>query len=108
MMLPDNFRMAWASLRSSRMRSFLTMLGIIIGVASVVTIVSLGEGVKRQVAGQLNQLGSDLITIRPGRNQNSALSSVNVFSNNAVSNTLNEQDLDIIRKTSGVKEATPF
>jgi threonine/homoserine/homoserine lactone efflux protein len=43
MMIPDNFRMAIGSLRSARLRSFLTMLGIIIGVASVVTTVSLDQ-----------------------------------------------------------------
>jgi putative ABC transport system permease protein len=108
MMISDNFRMAWNSLRSSRLRSFLTMLGIIIGVASVVTTVSLGEGVKRQVAGQLNQLGSDLITIRPGRSSSNALSSVNVFSDNVVAGSLNEHDIETIRKTEGVKHAVPL
>ena len=58
---------AIASLRTSRWRTTLTMLGIVIGVSSVVTIVSLGEGLKSQVLGQINRLGPDVITIRPGK-----------------------------------------
>ena len=63
-MFKGNIKMAWAAIKSARWRSFLTMLGIIIGVVSVVTIVSLGEGVKRQVAGQINDTGSDIIACR--------------------------------------------
>jgi ABC-type antimicrobial peptide transport system permease subunit len=63
----NNLKLAWASLKSAKWRSFLTMLGIIIGVVSVVTTVSIGEGVKRQITDQINQLGSDLITVRPGK-----------------------------------------
>lgn len=66
-MISENIRMALASIRSSRLRSFFTLIGVIIGVTSVVTIMSLGEGVKHQVVGQINHLGNDLITIKPGR-----------------------------------------
>jgi ABC-type lipoprotein release transport system permease subunit len=59
--------MAVNSLRSNKIRTFLTLLGIIIGVMSVTTIIALGEGVKRQVNQQINDLGSDLITVVPGR-----------------------------------------
>lgn len=60
-----NFKAATVSLRSTKGRSFFTMLGIIIGVASVITIVSIGEGIKHQVNQQVDQLGRDLITVRP-------------------------------------------
>lgn len=106
-----NVKMALAALRSSRWRSLLTMLGIIIGVVSVVTTVSLGEGVKQQVAGQIKNLGSDLITIRPGkivsRNPDGSVKSINIFSGLGPS-TLTEQDLNVIRLTKGVKTAVPF
>lgn len=111
MMLSDNFRMAFASLRSARLRSFLTMLGVIIGVASVVTTVSLGEGVKRQVSGQLDKLGSDLITVRPGKltdGGSTAIGSLNLFSAGLGSGSLSEVDLKTIRDTDGVKEAVPL
>lgn len=61
------FKLAWAAIRSSKWRSILTMLGVVIGVASVVTIVSLGQGVKQQVSEQISQRGDDLITILPGQ-----------------------------------------
>jgi putative ABC transport system permease protein len=58
---------ALASLRLSKWRTIFTMLGIIIGISSVVTIVSLGEGLKHQIVGQINDLGSDVVTVRPGK-----------------------------------------
>lgn len=61
-------KMAMNSLRSNKIRTFLTLLGIIIGVTSVTTIIGLGEGVKQQVNEQINDLGTDLVTIVPGRN----------------------------------------
>lgn len=65
-MMRGNFRMAVAGVKSAKWRSLLTMLGIIIGIVSVVTIVGIGEGVKRQIADQIDHFGGDLITIRPG------------------------------------------
>lgn len=110
-MFLGNVKMALAALRSARWRSLLTMLGIIIGVVSVVTTVSLGEGVKHQVAGQIKNLGSDLITIRPGkivsRNPDGSVKSINIFSGLGPS-TLTEQDLNVIRLAKGVKTAVPF
>ncbi|MBI3624073.1 ABC transporter permease [Candidatus Saccharibacteria bacterium] len=111
MLLSDNIKMALASLRASRWRSVLTMLGIIVGVASVVTVVSIGEGVRQQIAGQINHLGSDLITIRPGklvnRSANGTITSVNVLTALG-SSSLSEQDLDVIKATTNVKLAVPF
>ena len=48
-MYKESFLMAWASIVANRMRSILTMLGIIIGVAAVITLVSIGNGVTKQV-----------------------------------------------------------
>src|SRR4029078_1711276 len=66
-MTHGNFKLALHTIRSNKWRSFLTTLGIVIGVSSVVMIVSLGEGVKQQVVGQINCLGSTLITLKPGK-----------------------------------------
>jgi len=54
------------SILKSRMRSLLTALGIIIGVAAVIVMVSIGEGAQRQVETQIASLGSNLIIIYPG------------------------------------------
>ncbi|MBC2279631.1 FtsX-like permease family protein [Listeria welshimeri] len=56
-------KMAWKQLKASKLRSFLTMLGIIIGVASVILLVSLGNGVTKEVDEQMGDLGSNLITV---------------------------------------------
>lgn len=58
-----SMKMAWKQLKASKLRSFLTMLGIIIGVASVILLVSLGNGVTQEVDDQMGDLGSNLITV---------------------------------------------
>ncbi len=60
------FKVALRSLWANKMRSFLTMLGIIIGVAAVITLVSIGNGLKIYIEEQFEALGSNLIYIYPG------------------------------------------
>lgn len=62
-MLMQSIRMAWASVRSNKMRSFLTMLGIIIGVMALVVMVSLVNGATGAVTSQISALGNDLLNI---------------------------------------------
>ncbi len=59
--------MALRALSANRMRAALTMLGVVIGVAAVITLVSVGQGAQQQVSGELTSLGTNLITIVPGR-----------------------------------------
>ena len=54
-------------IRRNLMRSFLTVLGIVIGVAAVITMVTLGNGATRAVSDQISSLGSNLLMIRPGQ-----------------------------------------
>jgi putative ABC transport system permease protein len=61
-----SFKLALNILRHSKLRSWLTIVGIVIGVAAVVAIVSIGEGMQQSVQQNLGGLGSDIITIRPG------------------------------------------
>lgn len=112
MMAKGNFKMAWQSLRSSRWQNTLTMFGIVVGVVSVITTVSLGEGVKRQIVGQIKQAGSDLITVRPGkivdRDKNGNITGVNpVYAYSFGSGSLSEDDIDTIGKTRDVQFASP-
>ena len=60
-------RVALGALRNAKLRSFLTTLGIVIGVAAVITMVALGRGAQRAVESQLASLGTDLLTITPGQ-----------------------------------------
>jgi ABC-type antimicrobial peptide transport system permease subunit len=107
-MMNGDIKLALNTIRKSKWRSMLTMLGIIIGVASVIVTVSLGEGVKKQVSDQIGQFGSDLITIRPGApiNQNGGIAGINLFNNLSV--TFTDNDVRVIDKTEGVNITTPL
>lgn len=111
-MLRDNLRMAVASIRASRLRSFLTLLGVIIGVFSVVTSVSLANGVKQQVVNETNKLGNDVLTIRPGRpvskDSKGLVSEVNIFGPSTTGAILNEKDLDVLNKNSHLGQVVPL
>lgn len=60
-------KIALRSLISNKMRSFLTMLGIIIGVGAVITMMSVGEGAQQEVANSISNLGSNLLFVKSGR-----------------------------------------
>ena len=66
-MLGNALLLALRELRRNVMRSFLTMLGIIIGVSAVITLVTLGSGATQQVTEQISSLGSNLMMIAPGK-----------------------------------------
>jgi putative ABC transport system permease protein len=59
----------WLGLSTHKLRSFLTMLGIIIGVASVITLMSIGKGTTAQILSRIESMGANLITIRPGASE---------------------------------------
>lgn len=65
MIVFDTIREAFKSLASNRLRSFLSMLGIIIGVAAVIAVIAISSGAEKQVLDRLNNLGTNLITITP-------------------------------------------
>lgn len=74
MNLLQSMKMAWKSISGSKVRAFLTMLGIIIGVSSVITLVSVGQGTTSQITAQLEGLGTDLLTVSiMGRGSSSSL-----------------------------------
>ena len=66
-MFLNAFLLALREIRRNLMRSFLTVLGIVIGVAAVITMVTLGNGATRMVADQISSLGSNLLVMRPGQ-----------------------------------------
>jgi putative ABC transport system permease protein len=67
MIFRDALQMSFSALVSQRLRSALTILGIAVGIAAVVLLTSLGEGVQRFVLGEFTQFGTNLIGITPGR-----------------------------------------
>src|SRR3954463_7794874 len=67
MRLAEAWRVALDALRANRLRSVLTMLGVVIGVGAVVALVSIGTGTKQQIEQQVEGLGSNLLIVVPGR-----------------------------------------
>lgn len=104
-MWSGNFKTALASLRMSRWRSLFTMLGIIIGITSVVTVVSLGEGLKQQIVGHIDRLGSDVITVRSGQltSDDNSLSLLAFLS----PSTLTTDDVAAIEQLPSVRDVAP-
>ena len=109
-MLLNNIKMAFASLNSAKIRSFLTMFGVVIGVSSVLVAVSIGQGVRNQVVDQIGQLGDDVITIVPGRsfvtNREGLITGFNATGFNGAS-TLTNNDVQSIKSISGVSAVSP-
>ncbi len=66
MLIWDLFKMSLRSLVIHKLRTFLTTLGIIIGVASVISMMSIGEGARRQALNTISKFGTNIITIKPG------------------------------------------
>jgi macrolide transport system ATP-binding/permease protein len=95
----DAFRMALLAMAAHRLRTFLTMLGIIIGIASVVLVVALGEGSQRQILAQINAMGTNTLDIYPGGGLGE-ISSVTF-------RMLRAEDADAIANLSFVDSATP-
>jgi putative ABC transport system permease protein len=84
----ETFRTALEAIRSRRMRSSLTMLGILIGIAAVMLTVGLGQGAQAQVRDQINQLGSNLLIVSPG----STTTSTGIRGGRGSASTLTTQD----------------
>lgn len=66
MNITNLFKIAFKALVNNKMRAFLTMLGIIIGVASVITMIAIGQGSKKSISDQISEMGSNIIMIHPG------------------------------------------
>ena len=64
--LAETVALAWSSLLANRMRSALTMLGVIIGIGAVISMVTIGRGAQLQTENQLKSLGSNLLFVQSG------------------------------------------
>jgi putative ABC transport system permease protein len=67
MLIGETIRVAFQSIRSNKLRSMLTMLGVIIGVAAVITVVAMGTGAQKAVQDRINSLGATLVSVSPGQ-----------------------------------------
>lgn len=93
------FRMALISMSMQRMRTFLTMLGIIIGIASVVLVIALGQGTMNQILSNINSMGTSTLTIYPGSGFGDARS--------GRVRSLTPQDVEFLKQQPFVKNVTP-
>lgn len=103
-MYKESFLMAWASLIANKMRSILTMLGIIIGVAAVIALVSIGNGVKQDIQNSISSLGSNLLMVMPGAPRRTP----GVRPSAGSMKSLKVSDYEAIAKLDGVKAASPM
>ncbi|MFN3690408.1 MAG: ABC transporter permease, partial [Fimbriimonadales bacterium] len=104
-MFGKSFRAALESVWMTPRRTLLSGLGVAVGVAAIVTLVSLAKGVQRDVVAQVESLGVNLVIVLPGR-----LSPENPF--NPMSfiglSTLRERDLEAVARVPGVRRVAPI
>ena len=94
------------TIRANRARSLMTVTGIVIGVLAAIVVTAIGLGVEHQVNGQINQLGKDVVTVRPGSGQSS-----DVFSGLSTApptQQLTERDVQAAKEVHGVRSVTPL
>ena len=101
-MYKEGFLMAWSSLIANKMRSLLTMLGIIIGVAAVIALVSIGYGVRQQITESISSLGSNLLMVYPGAPRTPGVRPVS-----GANKTIKLSDYEAISKMDSVQAASP-
>src|SRR5882672_5804946 len=104
MKLIDIAHETYSSLSANKARSGLTMLGIVIGIASVIAMVSIGNGAKASIQSSIEGLGSNLLTILPGIVQPGRGI---VSSGRGTAQTLKNEDIDIIKAIDGVAAVSP-
>ncbi len=96
----EHFKQASRVILGNKLRSFLSMLGVLIGVACVITMLALGRGAREAITEQLSRMGSNLLSIRPG--------SVKVHGVEATAATrLTFDDIRAIKEVSAVKQVGP-
>ncbi|MEE9614210.1 MAG: ABC transporter permease [Thermodesulfobacteriota bacterium] len=93
-------KVAFRGIVANKMRTVLTMLGVIIGVGAIIAMISLGEGAKKQVADSITRMGTNLLRVRPGAARLGYIASGSV-------ETLTVKDARAIEDTPGVKRVSP-
>ncbi len=96
-MIKDYFRIALRSLARRKLRSWLTMIGIVIGISAVVALISMGQGLRVAIMSQFGNFGTDLLTVQVGSNFGPP--------GDYVAKKLTKSDLDKIKRLPEVKEA---
>ena len=105
-----HFKLARTSIKENRTRSFLTCLGIAIGIASIILILSLTGSISRLVSGELENIGQDLIVVRPSTTKDGITSVIEELtaSNSFERSTLSVDDIETITEIEQVTLAAPI
>lgn len=108
LLLRTHYRLAYDSIHQNRTRSFLTCLGIAIGVAAIVLILSLTGSIQNIISSQVTDTGSDLIVIRPSSSKDTTESIIEALtsSNQYLKSNLNLEDVETISKINNVKSVS--
>jgi ABC-type antimicrobial peptide transport system permease subunit len=109
-MIITDLKIALKSLRATKTRTALTMLGIIIGVAAVTIVMALGEGAKQKVSEQAQALGNNLLTIRPGKAVRDGQGNITDYNFLAAlgSSTLSERDVQSVQDNKHITATAPI
>lgn len=107
MLLKDAFKTATRSLIHRKMRSILTMLGIVIGIASVIILMSIGQSAQRLILGQVESIGSNLIVIIPGAPSGGAFHPP-AAAQGILITTLRERDVEALQREPSIRAAAPL
>jgi len=100
----DFLWLAWGSIAAHRLRSALTMLGIVIGIASVILLTSLGEGTRLAILSEFTQFGTNLMAVRRGRIQTTGVPGAL----GATVRKLTIEDAEALRRVEGVEDVVPI
>src|SRR5580698_8817190 len=106
MLFRDAFKTSTRSLVHGKMRSILTMLGIVIGIASVIVLMSIGQSAQDLILGQVQSIGSNLIIITPGAPSNGKFSAP-AASQGIVITSLKQQDVDALEREPSIDLTVP-
>ena len=103
MNIENLIKISFRALSNNKLRAFLTMLGIIIGVASVITMLAIGQGSKESIRSQISEMGSNMIMIQPGADMRGGVRQ----SSDAMQTLKLEDYYDIRDKTTYISAASP-
>ena len=110
LLLKTHLKLARTSIRQNRTRSFLTCLGIAIGVASIILILSLMGSISNLIKSEVDEIGSDLIVVRPSSTKDSITNIIDEFtsSNTFQQSSLSLSDVDTISKIPDISAVAPI
>ena len=100
-MITDYFMLPWKEMQRRKLRSLLTLFGIVVGIAAVIALIMIGQGLQQAIMGQIAAMGSDKLIISAKGNALNAGLSIDAVK-------ITDKDLTTIKRVMGVKEAAGF